>query len=90
MDMEQWMIGDISIKKHIEMVFWAPLTPAIAEAWGGDSFEQILAMDWLKPTWMNDAGEVAMGVHSFLIETPDGRRAHRRCSPISTPTSWIA
>jgi hypothetical protein len=74
MDMEQWMIGDISIKKHVEMLYWAPLSPAITQAWDGGSFEEILAMEWLKPAWMNDAGEVGMGVHSFLIETSDGRR----------------
>lgn len=74
MDMEHWMIGDISIKKHVEMLYWAPLTPAVAEAWGGGAFEEILAMQWLKPAWMNDAGEVGMGVHSFLIERPDGQR----------------
>jgi hypothetical protein len=28
--MEQWMIGDISVKKHVEMLYWAPLSPANA------------------------------------------------------------
>ena len=32
MDMEQWMIGDISIKKHVEMLYWEPLSPAITQA----------------------------------------------------------
>jgi glyoxylase-like metal-dependent hydrolase (beta-lactamase superfamily II) len=91
MDMEQWMIGDISIKKHVEMLFWAPLNPAITQAWDGGSFEEILAMAWLNPTWMNEAGEVGVGVHSFLIETPDGHRfivdtgmgnAKKRISPM--------
>ncbi|UFS59791.1 MBL fold metallo-hydrolase [Subtercola endophyticus] len=72
---DHWLIGEIPITKHVEMLYWSPLSPAIAQGWDSGSLEEVLAMkDWLEPTWMNEAGEIAAGVHSFLIETPDGKR----------------
>jgi hypothetical protein len=56
MDNSSWTVGKITITKHVEMLYWAPITPAVAQAMIGASFEDILAMDWLDPTWVNEAG----------------------------------
>jgi glyoxylase-like metal-dependent hydrolase (beta-lactamase superfamily II) len=69
----EWTIGSVVITKLVELEFSGVVTSAVSENLDCATIEQVLAIPWLKPTWMNEANEVSASVHSFLIETPERR-----------------
>jgi glyoxylase-like metal-dependent hydrolase (beta-lactamase superfamily II) len=67
--MQRWQVGDVIITKIVEM-----------EVVGGTRFilpdalrDAVIGYDWLKPHFMDDAGNLIMSVHALIVETPDRR-----------------
>lgn len=65
----KWTIGDVTVTKIVEM-----------EATGGSRFllpqatpEAVLPIAWLRPHFADEAGNLRMSIHSFIVETPDQR-----------------
>ncbi|MFK8050696.1 MAG: MBL fold metallo-hydrolase [Halioglobus sp.] len=64
--MQKWQVGDITISKIVEL-----------ETLGGAGWilpdatpERCREIDWLKPEFMDDEGELRFSVHALVIETP--------------------
>ena len=65
----KWTIGDVTVTKVVEL-----------EATGGSRFllpqatpEAVLPITWLQPHFADEAGQLRMSIHSFIVETPDQR-----------------
>ncbi len=67
--MRKWQVGDVTITKIVEMetvggAAWI-LPDALPEA--------VRGIEWLKPNFMDDDGELKFSVHALVIDTPDRR-----------------
>ncbi|MFP6816955.1 MAG: MBL fold metallo-hydrolase [Pseudomonadales bacterium] len=67
--MNQWQIGDVKVTRVVEM-----------EVTGGSRFilpdatrDACLPMEWLKPHFIDDAGNLVMSIHALVIDTGDRR-----------------
>src|SRR5215468_9895990 len=67
--MQTWHIGAVRVTKVVEL-----------EVTGGTRFilpdatrEACLPLRWMKPHFMDDAGQLKMSVHALLVETPSRR-----------------
>jgi glyoxylase-like metal-dependent hydrolase (beta-lactamase superfamily II) len=64
-----WRVGDVTITRIVEResrIVGAPALPAATP-------ELLAAIDWLRPTWLSDAGEFRTSIHSLLVQTPTRR-----------------
>lgn len=70
--MQKWQIGDISITKVVE--YEGPMPGGgegtMVEAAYPDAVKEI---DWLRPHWATDEGNIIASIHALLIETPQTR-----------------
>lgn len=73
MALEQWTVGSILITKLVEFESRAPASIFVAHALRGATEDEVLAIDWLRPKWVDEAGTIGAGVHSFLVQTADQR-----------------
>jgi glyoxylase-like metal-dependent hydrolase (beta-lactamase superfamily II) len=71
MESRQWQVGDVRITKIVER---ESRIPAGGPGLPGASLEELHAIDWLVPQWMDENDAFTTSVHSLLVETPDGRR----------------
>jgi glyoxylase-like metal-dependent hydrolase (beta-lactamase superfamily II) len=67
--MRKWQVGDVSITKIVEM-----------ETVGGASWilpdatpEAVRDIDWLKPEFMDEEGELKFSVHALVVDAPGCR-----------------
>jgi len=73
--MNQWQVGDVKITRVIEM-----------EVAGGSRFilpqatrEAVIPMEWLKPHFADEAGNLIMSIHALVIETPNRKMVVDTC-----------
>jgi glyoxylase-like metal-dependent hydrolase (beta-lactamase superfamily II) len=66
--MLSWRIGDVKVTRVVEL-----------EATGGTKFllpqatyDEVLAIDWLRPHFCDERGKLKMSIHALVIETPSG------------------
>lgn len=66
---EVWRVGDITISRVVEL-----------EVTGGSRFilpdatrDQCLPLSWMKPHFMDEAGNLIMSVHALVVDTGDTR-----------------
>ncbi len=68
--MQRWKIGDVTVTKIAELETPGPGTFVIPQA----TPEALLAgPDWLRPHFVNDAGEAILSIHSFVVESLGSR-----------------
>lgn len=67
--MQSWKIGDVEITRIVEM-----------EVAGGSKFilpdatpEAVKPIEWLRPHFANDAGELIMSIHALVVDTGSRR-----------------
>lgn len=71
----RWQVGDVAITKVPEMLLQAGLDDGDQE---GEGFlphatrSTLLEVDWLRPDFITDAGEIKLSFHALVIDT--GRR----------------
>ncbi len=65
--MNSWLVGDVKISRVVEL-----------EAAGGTRFllpdatrEAVLPIDWLRPHYADEVGNLVMCIHTYVLETPD-------------------
>jgi glyoxylase-like metal-dependent hydrolase (beta-lactamase superfamily II) len=63
--LRSWKIGDVVITRLDEKLIPAP--PELVFA--GGSSEHVNRNSWLKPHFVNDAGELLMSIHGFVVES---------------------
>jgi glyoxylase-like metal-dependent hydrolase (beta-lactamase superfamily II) len=65
----QWKIGDVTVTKIVEMEVTGHTRFILPDALR----EAVVGYDWLKPHFMDDAGNLIMSIHALVVETPDRR-----------------
>lgn len=65
----QWQIGKVTITRVVELA--APTS--VRFMFTGVSKEDLLAIDWLQPHFVNEAGYMLFSIHALLIES-EGQR----------------
>lgn len=67
--MRQWKVGDVTITKIVEMEVTGHTRFILPDALR----DAVIGYDWLKPHFMDDAGNLIMSIHALVIETADRR-----------------
>jgi len=67
--MRQWQVGDATITKIVEMEVVGHTRFILSDALR----DAVIGYDWLKPHFMDDAGNLIMSIHALVIETLDRR-----------------
>ena len=65
--METWRIGEIEIIKVVDIVNTVPLAMLIVEA----TPENLMPCSWLKPHFLDEAGNMPLSIHTFVIKTKE-------------------
>jgi glyoxylase-like metal-dependent hydrolase (beta-lactamase superfamily II) len=71
--MLQWKIGDVTIKRIVEMelpVAYNPKAAFLTEA----TPDALRTMPWLYPHFVKDDGSMMLSIHALLVEAPGGVR----------------
>jgi hypothetical protein len=63
--MRQWKVGDVTITKIVEMEVTGHTRFILPDALR----DAVIGYDWLKPHFMDDAGNLIMSIHALVIET---------------------
>jgi hypothetical protein len=63
--MQQWKIGDVTISKVVELEMAGQTTWILPDA----TRENLLAIPWCRPHFVDADGEGIMSVHALLIES---------------------
>lgn len=65
--MDVWQVGDVKITRLVEL-----------EAAGGTRFllpdatrEAVLPLEWLRPHYADEVGNLVMSIHTYVLQTPD-------------------
>ncbi len=66
---QRWQVGDVTITKVVELEMAEPITWLIPRA----TREELAAVPWLRPHFVNHAGDPILSVHALVIES-EGRR----------------
>ena len=64
--MASWQIGDVKVTRVLEQE--APLQPE-ALITNIDADRLAGHLDWLKPHFMNEAGEILLSIHALVVES---------------------
>ena len=68
--MNHWQIGDVRISKFVEKEFAGNVHRfLLLDATPGACKE----IEWLKPHFMTENGELRLSIHAFVVETPSCR-----------------
>jgi glyoxylase-like metal-dependent hydrolase (beta-lactamase superfamily II) len=67
--MRKWQIGDVTVTKIVEIESVGGATWILPDA----TPEAVQEIDWLKPQFMDDAGNLKFSVHALVIDTPEQR-----------------
>jgi glyoxylase-like metal-dependent hydrolase (beta-lactamase superfamily II) len=67
--MRKWQIGDVTVTKIVEIESVGGATWIIPDA----TREAVSDIDWLKPEFMNEEGELKFSVHALVVDTPSQR-----------------
>jgi len=89
-----WQIGNVRVSKFVEKEFTGNVHRFLIPDATPESCKQ---MDWLKPHFINESGELRLSVQAFVIETPtcriivdtcfgnDKRRENERSNMLTGP-----
>jgi glyoxylase-like metal-dependent hydrolase (beta-lactamase superfamily II) len=67
--MQRWKIGRVTVTKIVELEkrgTWGFLLPDATP-------ERIKPIDWLRPHFVTDEGELVLSIHALVVETPERR-----------------
>lgn len=64
----KWLVGSVEISRIVEIAALHFPSEYVA---GGVTADQVLALDWMKPHFCDEAGQLALSFHAFLVRTPD-------------------
>lgn len=67
--MQKWQIGDVTVTKIVEIESVGGATWIIPDA----TREAVRDIEWLKPEFMNEEGELRFSVHALVVDTPSQR-----------------
>jgi len=67
--MLSWKIGDVTVSKIVEIESTGGATWILPDA----SNEAVADIEWLKPHFMDDEGNLKFSVHALVIDTPEKR-----------------
>ena len=62
-----WQVGEVSIRRIVELETVGSTRFLLPEA----TRDAVLPIDWLRPDFADDQGNLAMCIHSYLLQTPD-------------------
>lgn len=65
--MNQWQIGAVKITRIVELQIAGGTRFILPQA----TRDAVKHMDWMKPHFMDDEGNLVMSVHALVVETPD-------------------
>ena len=65
----KWHIGRVTVTKIVELEFTGGTRFILPQA----TREAVRGMDWIKPYFMNDEGQLIMSVHALVVQTPSRR-----------------
>ncbi len=68
--MNHWQIGDVRISKFVEKEFTGSVHRFLLLDATPESCKDI---EWLKPHFMNEKGELHLSIHALVVETPSCR-----------------
>jgi hypothetical protein len=74
--MVHWQIGDVRISRFVEKEFTGKVHRFLLLDATPESCKNI---DWLKPHFMNENGELRLSVQAFVIDTPSRRSIVDTC-----------
>jgi glyoxylase-like metal-dependent hydrolase (beta-lactamase superfamily II) len=63
----RWRIGEVTVTRMVE---FGPLELAPESLFPAAGAEQVKSIDWLRPDFASEAGEIRMNLQCFLIQTP--------------------
>ncbi len=63
--MQRWKIGDVTVTRVVELELASPGTFVLPDAVP----DNLLPIDWLRPHFVNDKGEVVMSIHALVVDT---------------------
>lgn len=72
--MHKWQIGDVTVTKIVEMETTGDAQWILPDA----TADAIKDIEWLRPEFMNEEGQLRFSVHALVVETPD------RCIVVDT------
>jgi len=67
--MQSWTVGDVKVTAIIEQ----PLEASTRFFLPTSTREEVAAIDWLRPHYVNEAGRLVLWVQAFVVETPTRR-----------------
>lgn len=67
--MQRWKIGDVTITKVVELEIPGSATWILPDA----TPENLAKVAWLKPHFVDEAGDAVMSVHALIVESEDQR-----------------
>ncbi len=62
----KWHIGGVTVTKVVELEFTGGTRFILPQA----TRDAVRGIDWLKPHFMNDEGQLIMSVHALVVQTP--------------------
>lgn len=62
----KWHIGGVTVTKVVELEFTGGTRFILPQA----TRDAVKGIDWLKPHFMNDLGQLIMSVHALVVQTP--------------------
>jgi glyoxylase-like metal-dependent hydrolase (beta-lactamase superfamily II) len=65
----QWIIGDVTVTRIVELELPRGLDFLLPQA----TPEAVKGVDWLRPHFATDDGALIMSIHALVVETPDRR-----------------
>lgn len=67
--MRKWQVGDVTVTKIVELESVGDATWILPDAVP----EAVREIEWLKPEFMDEAGELKFSIHALVIDTPEHR-----------------
>jgi len=64
-----WQIGEVTVTKIVELVNLVQ----VEGFFPGASTAEILEIDWLRPEFVNEDGDLILSIHALVVDTPGKR-----------------
>jgi glyoxylase-like metal-dependent hydrolase (beta-lactamase superfamily II) len=65
--MLQWTIGDVTVSAVVEQVAALPHAFLLP----GSTAEEVAAIDWVRPNFVTETGEMRLAIQALLVRTPE-------------------
>lgn len=79
-----WKVGEVTITKLVEQVNCL----VAEEFFRNATTRQVLDVDWLKPHFVNERGELILSIHALVVDAPDRRIMVDTCIGSDKPRLW--